>query len=138
MDVARQPTPAYHVVLPISPIGLGPVAAQSEPEATPRSSQPVSRKKKTSTIQKAAAIATIGLPAPVQKVATSKLGSFLLIVGGVALAATGAITLSWQNGIPTVTVNEPRAKEIRQDVESRAEVVAERIIEERQRRDSRY
>jgi hypothetical protein len=138
VDVARQSIPADKPVMPISPIGLGLVAAQPEPEATPRSSQPVSRKKKTSTIQKAAAIATIGLPAPVRKVATSKLGSFLLIVGGVVLAATGAITLSWQNGIPTVTVNEPRAKELRQDVEARAEIVAERIVEEQQRRASRY
>jgi hypothetical protein len=95
------------------------------------------KKKKTSTFQKAAAIATIGMPAPVQKLATSRLGSFLLIVGGAALAATGAITVSWQNGTPTVSVNEQRAGELKQEVESRAEVVAERLRDENGRRDFR-
>ncbi len=97
----------------------------------------MSSRKKKSTIQKAAAIATMGMPAPVQRLATSKLGSMLLIVGGLALVATGAITISWQNGTPSVTVNEKRAEELKQDVENRAEVVAERLIDERARREMR-
>lgn len=97
----------------------------------------MAHKKKTSTIQKAAALATIGLPSPVQKIASSKAGSFLLIVGGAALLATGAISISWQNGRPAVTVNKERATELEQEVKARAEVVAERIVEERGRRDYR-
>lgn len=95
------------------------------------------KKPKKSTIQKAAALATMGMPAPIQRLAMSKLGSFLLIVGGAALLATGVITVSWTNGKPTVTVNKDRAQELERTVEGRAQVVAERIVEERQQ-DYRY
>jgi hypothetical protein len=99
----------------------------------------VARKKKsqTSTIQKAAALATIGMPAPVQTVAKSKLGSFLLLVGGAALLATGAISISWQGFAPKVTVNEQRAGELWQGVSTQAEGVVRRIAEERTPRDYR-
>jgi hypothetical protein len=54
----------------------------------------VASKKKKSNVQKMAALATAGLPAPVQKVASTKIGSMLLIVGAVIAVATGAITIS--------------------------------------------
>lgn len=88
-------------------------------------------KKKKSNAQKVAAIATVGMPAPVQKLASSKLGSMLLIAGGIAAVATGAITISWQGGKPSVTVNEARAEEIKQRVQSEARMAVERIAEER-------
>lgn len=92
------------------------------------------KKKKTSTIQAAAqtaaALATVGMPAPVQKLASSKLGSIALIIGGLVLVATGAITISFQGGTPSVTVNEARAQELKREVETRARMAAERVANE--------
>ena len=82
------------------------------------------KKKTTSTIQTAAALATMGMPAPVQKLASSKLGSIAMIIGGLVLVATGAITISFQGGMPSVKVNEARAQELKQEVQSRARVAA--------------
>lgn len=88
-------------------------------------------KKKKSNVQKMAALATAGLPAPVQKVASTKLGSMLLIVGAVIAVATGAITVSFKGGMPSVTVNEARAEELKQRVQAEARIAVERIAEER-------
>ena len=88
------------------------------------------KKKKTSTLQTAAALATMGMPAPVQKLASSKLGSIAMIVGGLVLVATGAITISFQGGMPSVKVNEARAQELKQEVQTRARIAAERVANE--------
>ena len=88
------------------------------------------KKKKTSTLQTAAALATMGMPAPVQKLASSKLGSIAMIVGGLVLIATGAITISFQGGMPSVKVNEARAQELKQEVQTRARIAAERVANE--------
>lgn len=89
------------------------------------------KKSKQNAVQMVAGVAAMGMPAPVQKLASSKLGSMLLIVGGIAAVATGAITISWQGGKPSVTVNEARAEEIKQRIQSEARVAVERIAEER-------
>jgi hypothetical protein len=89
-----------------------------------------SKKKKKSTIQTAAALATMGMPAPVQQVASSKLGSLVMIVGGLILVATGAITISWQGGLPSVKVNEARAEQLKQEVQQRARIAADRVVSE--------
>lgn len=88
------------------------------------------KKKTTSTIQTAAALATMGMPAPVQKLASSKLGSIAMIIGGLVLVATGAITISFQGGMPSVKVNEARAQELKQEVQARARIAAERVANE--------
>ena len=88
------------------------------------------KKKKTSTLQTAAALATMGMPAPVQKLASSKLGSIAMIIGGLVLVATGAITISFQGGMPSVKVNEARAQELKQEVQARARIAAERVANE--------
>ena len=88
-------------------------------------------KKKKSNVQKMAALATAGLPAPVQKVASTKIGSMLLIVGAVIAVATGAITVSFKGGMPSVTVNEARAEELKQRVQAEARIAVERLAEER-------
>jgi hypothetical protein len=91
----------------------------------------VASRKKKSNIQKVAALATAGLPAPVQQVASTKIGSLLLIAGAVIAVATGAITVSWKGGMPSVTVNEARAEELKQRVQAEARIAVERIAEER-------
>jgi hypothetical protein len=44
--------------------------------------------------------------------------------------ATGAITISFQGGLPSVTVNEARAQQLRQQVETQARMAVGRIAEE--------
>lgn len=94
-----------------------------------------SRKKKSkqNTVQMVAGVATMGMPAPLQKVASSKLGSLLLLAGAVVAIATGAITVSWNGGMPSVTVNEARAEELKQRVQAEARSAVERLAEERMR-----
>ncbi len=87
--------------------------------------------KKKSNAQKVAAIATLGMPQPVQALASSKLGSMLLIAAGIVLVATGAITVSWQGGKPSVTVNQERASELKREVRAAAVMAAEQIEAER-------
>lgn len=89
------------------------------------------KKSKKSTVQMVAAVATAGLPAPVQKVASTKFGSLLLVAAAAIAAATGAISVSWQGGRPSVTVNEARAEQLEQEVQARARMAVRRIAEER-------
>jgi hypothetical protein len=77
-----------------------------------------------------AGVATMGMPAPVQKVASSKIGSLLFLAAAVVAIATGAITISFQGGLPSVTVNEARAQQLRQQVETQARMAVGRIAEE--------
>ena len=85
-------------------------------------------------VQMVAGVATMGMPAPLQKVASSKLGSLLLLAGAVVAIATGAITVSWNGGMPSVTVNEARAEELKQRVQTEARSAVERLAEERMQR----
>ena len=91
-----------------------------------------SRKKKSkqNAVQMVAGVATMGMPAPVQKVASSKIGSLLFLAAAVVAIATGAITISFQGGLPSVTVNEARAQQLRQQVETQARMAVGRIAEE--------
>lgn len=86
-----------------------------------------SRKKKTSYSQQIAGMATMGLPAPVQKVATSKLGSKLLLLLIPVLIASGVITITFSGGIPTINVNKERAAAVGRDLETEAYKAAQRV-----------
>lgn len=92
-------------------------------------------RKKTSYTQRIAQVATMGMPTPVQKVATSKLGSriFLLLIP--ILIATGIISVSFSGGMPTVTFNRDRAQAVGRELEVDALRAAERI---RQTNDPTY
>lgn len=85
-----------------------------------------SSKKKTYS-QQIAGIATVGLPSPVQKVATSRWGSRLLLVLVPILVATGVITISFSGGIPSVTVNKERAAVVGQELKQEALRAAETL-----------
>ncbi|NBW96335.1 MAG: hypothetical protein EBR28_06310 [Planctomycetia bacterium] len=92
-------------------------------------------RKKTSYTQRIAQMATMGMPAPVQKVATSQLGSriFLLLIP--ILIATGIISVSFSGGMPTVTFNRDRAEAVGRELETDALRAAERV---RQANDPTY
>ena len=86
-----------------------------------------SRKKKTSYTQQLAGGATMGLPAPVQKVATSKIGSKILLLLIPILIASGVITITFSGGIPTINVNKDRAAAVGRDLEAEAYKAAQRV-----------
>jgi hypothetical protein len=93
------------------------------------------RKSKETYAQQVVGLATAGLPAPVQKVAKSKLGSKLLLLLVPILIATGVISISWSGGLPSVTVNRQRAAVVGEQVKEEALRAAERV---RQYGDSSY
>jgi len=85
--------------------------------------------------QRLAQVATIGMPTPVQQVATSRLGSRLLLILVPILIATGMITVSFSGGLPSVTFNRDRAEAVGREVGTEAMRAAERI---RQSNDPTY
>lgn len=87
------------------------------------------KRSKTSVTQQIAGIATMGMPAPVQKVASSKWGSKLLLIAVPLLIASGIISISFTGGFPTVNVNHDRAAAVGRDLTTEAYKAAERVRE---------
>jgi hypothetical protein len=77
-------------------------------------------------------MATMGMPAPVQKVASSKWGSKILLIAVPVLIASGIITISFTGGMPTVNVNKDRAAAVGRDLSSEAYKAAERVRDYRE------
>lgn len=84
-------------------------------------------RKKMSTAQWVLGAATAGLPAPVNQLATSRLGPplILLLLGG-GLVGTGIVTVNWANGRPSVSVDRERAKEVREEVTKKIASIREK------------
>ncbi len=86
--------------------------------------------RKKSYAQQTAGLATILLPAPLQKLATTKLGALIFVVVGPFLILTGVVTITWNNGIPGVSFNQQRAAVVGQAVEADA-IKAAQLIRDR-------
>lgn len=88
-----------------------------------------SKKKSSRTTysQQIAGLATMGLPTPVQKVATSRWGSKLLLILVPILIATGVITVSFSGGLPSISVNKERAAAVGEKVTQEAMRAAETL-----------
>ncbi len=88
-------------------------------------------RKKMSTAQWVLGAATAGLPAPVNQLATSRLGPplVLLLLGG-GLVGTGIVTVNWANGRPSVSVDRERAKEVREEVTKKIASIREKQAEQ--------
>lgn len=87
-------------------------------------------KKKKTMAQQAFRLAAPVLPAPVAKVAGTRWGSRLLILLLPFLFATGVLTLSWNNGIPTVNFDRARALFVGQQVGERVQQQAARVAQD--------
>jgi hypothetical protein len=87
-------------------------------------------KKKKTMVQQAFGLAAPVLPAPVAKVAGTRWGSRLLILLLPFLFATGVLTLSWNNGIPTVNFDRARALFVGQQVGERVQQQAARVAQD--------
>lgn len=79
--------------------------------------------------QKVVGLAAVGLPAPVQTVAKSRWGSRLLLLVVPILLATGVLTITWNGGIPTFSVNRDRAAVVGEEIKVEAFKAAERLRE---------
>ncbi|MGB8852186.1 MAG: hypothetical protein WCC69_01300 [Pirellulales bacterium] len=87
-------------------------------------------KKKKTMVQQAVGLAAPMLPAPVAKVAGTRWGSRLLILLLPFLFATGVLTISWNNGIPTVNFDRARALIVGQQVGERVQEEAVRVAQD--------
>ena len=93
-------------------------------------------KTKKTMAQQAIGLAAPMLPAPVAKVAGSRWGSRLLILLLPFLFATGVLTISWNNGIPTVNFDRARALLVGQKVGERVQQEAVRVEQDVRERQS--
>jgi hypothetical protein len=87
-------------------------------------------KTKKTMAQQAIGLAAPMLPAPVAKVAGSRWGSRLLILLLPFLFATGVLTISWNNGIPTVNFDRAKALLVGQQVGERVQQEAVRVAQD--------
>ena len=84
------------------------------------------KKSKKSLSQQVMGVATMGMPAPVQKVAASKWVSKLLMLIVPLLIASGVITISFSGGKPAIRVDEQRAQQVGEELREDAVRAAER------------
>lgn len=92
----------------------------------------MAKKKKKTYAQQAVGLATMGLPAPVQGILTSRLGATLAIVAVPILIGLGVLSVNWVNGMPQFSVNRERAVEVGREVEARAMKAAQLIDQQQQ------
>lgn len=71
------------------------------------------RRKRTST-QRIAGLVAIGLPAPMQRVADTRLGSLMMLIFIPAMIISGVLTVDWKNGTPSLNLNRNKAQELKQ------------------------
>ncbi len=86
--------------------------------------------KKKTVAQRAVALASPVLPAPIANVVGTRWGSRLFLLLVPFLLATGVLTISWNNGIPSVNFDRARAMIVGQHVGQRVESEALRAAEE--------
>lgn len=86
--------------------------------------------KRKTIAQRAVGLASPVLPAPVAKVAGTRWGSRLFLLLVPFLLATGVLTISWNNGIPSVNFDRARAWIVGRQVGERVEAEAMRAAQE--------
>ena len=86
-------------------------------------------RKKTVT-QRAMGLAAPVMPAPVAEVMRTRWGSRLFILLLPILFATGVLTISWNNGIPTVNFDRAKALILGQQVGQKVEQEAVRVAQD--------
>jgi hypothetical protein len=73
------------------------------------------RSYRRSTTQRAASLLALALPAPMQRVADTRLGPVLMLLGIPAMVVGGLLNINWDGGQPQLTIDRTRAAEIRQE-----------------------
>lgn len=72
------------------------------------------RRRKRSSTQRIAGLVALGLPAPMQRVADSRLGSLMMLIFIPAMIISGVLTVDWKNGTPSLNLNRNKAQELKQ------------------------
>lgn len=89
----------------------------------------MARRRRKNSAQKLVGLATSGMPAPIRNVASSKLGSFLLMIGLPILLALGIVQISWNGWRPTLSVNRDRAQEVGDEVREQVNKETDGLID---------
>ena len=77
------------------------------------------RTSRRTTSQRAAGLIALALPAPIQRVADTRFGSILMLVGVPAMIVFGLLNVTWQDGFPTVSLNKSKAAELQRAAQNR-------------------
>jgi|GEM_PF-1461760 len=70
------------------------------------------KKRKPTLSQCLVGVATTGMPAPLRSVLGSRLGSTLVLIALPILLITGVVSVQWNSGVPQVSIDRQRAKEL--------------------------
>ncbi len=62
--------------------------------------------------QRAAGLVALALPAPVQRIADTRIGSMLMLVGFPVMILFGLLNVTWVDGFPTFSLNRNKAVEL--------------------------
>ncbi len=71
------------------------------------------RYSRRSTSQRAASLLALALPAPMQRVADTRLGPLLMLLGIPTALVGGLLNINWENGTPQWSIDPNRAAELR-------------------------
>jgi hypothetical protein len=77
------------------------------------------RTKKTTVSQKLVGVGTIGMPKPVRNVLRTRIVASLIVLVVPILWATGLVSVSWNHGIPKLSINQQKTSQIKQDASDR-------------------
>jgi hypothetical protein len=77
------------------------------------------RTSRRTTSQRAAGLIALALPAPIQRVADTRFGSILMLVGVPAMIVFGLLNVTWQDGFPTFSLNRNKAAELQKVAQDR-------------------
>ena len=83
-------------------------------------------KRKPTLSQNLVGVATVGMPPPVRSVLGSRLGALLVIIILPILVITGVVSIQWNSGVPKISIDRERAKEVRTEAVDSLEKLRER------------
>ena len=81
----------------------------------------MARSRRKSLEQRVVGVATLGMPASVQKVARTRWGARIFLLVGTALFSAGILNVQWTDGRPQLKVDRERAKEVKKNIVSEIE-----------------
>ena len=86
-----------------------------------------SRRRRTTT-ERAAGLIALALPAPVQRVADTPLGSLLMLVGIPAMLVFGCLNVKFVDGFPTLSLNGQKAAELQRVASQQLSEIEHQVV----------
>ena len=84
------------------------------------------RKPKPTISQALIGVATTGMPQPVRSILRNRSVSTLIIIAAPILLVTGVVSIQWDSGLPTISVDQQRAQQIRAQAKESLQKLRER------------